>query len=194
MKKNTSRKLKKTFGSGYILIILVLFVVILIKYDFDVSKVEEEFKYKNPSMEDTTESIDNIEKNGKYEVLRVIDGDTILISYNGIKEKVRLIGIDTPESVHPDENRNVEFGKTASDYTKSKLEGKEVSLEFDVQERDKYGRLLAYVYLDGIMFNKTLLKEGYAKLATYPPNVKYVEEFTKIQEKARENKVGIWND
>ena len=194
MKKDISRKLKKTFGSGYILIILVLFVVILIKYDFDVSKVEEEFKYKNSSMEDTTESIANIEKNGKYEVLRVIDGDTIQISYNGIKEKLRLIGIDTPESVHPDESRNVEFGKTASDYTKSKLEGKEVSLEFDVQERDKYGRLLAYVYLDGIMFNKTLLKEGYAKLSTYPPNVKYVEEFTKIQEKARENKVGIWND
>lgn len=115
-----------------------------------------------------------------YKVLRVVDGDTIEVDFNGVEEKVRMIGIDTPESVHPDSDKNTEAGITASEYTKSMLEGKYVTLEFDVQERDMYGRLLAYVYLDGVMFNETLLEEGYAELATYPPNVKYVDRFTEI--------------
>ena len=128
----------------------------------------------------------------QYEVLRVVDGDTIVINYNGNAEKVRLIGIDTPESVHPDNSKNTEEGIKTSNYTKQRLTGKTVGIELDVQERDKYGRILAYVYVDGKMYNKELLELGYAKVATYPPNVKYVEEFTKIQEKARENKVGLW--
>lgn len=127
-----------------------------------------------------------------YTVIRVVDGDTFKINYNGKEESVRLIGVDTPESVHPDAEKNTEFGKTASDFSKNYLEGKEVTLEFDVQERDKYGRLLAYVYLNGIMYNKTLLEEGYAQVATYPPNVKYVDDFTAIQEEARNNKKGLW--
>lgn len=127
-----------------------------------------------------------------YTVKRVVDGDTLKIDYNGKEESVRLIGVDTPESVHPDESKNTEFGKKASEFSKNYLEGKQISLEFDVQERDKYGRLLAYVYLNGIMYNKTLLEEGYAKIATYPPNVKYVDDFTKIQEEARNNKKGLW--
>ena len=127
-----------------------------------------------------------------YTVIRVVDGDTFKINYNGKEESVRLIGVDTPESVHPDAEKNTEFGKTASNFSKNYLEGKEVTLEFDVQERDQYGRLLAYVYLNGIMYNKTLLEEGYAKIATYPPNVKYVDDFTTIQEEARNNKKGLW--
>lgn len=130
-----------------------------------------------------------------YDVLRVVDGDTIVVDFNGTEEKVRLIGVDTPESVHPDSERNSEAGVLASDYTKERLEGKQVELEFDVQERDMYGRLLAYVWLDGVMYNKTLLEDGVANLATYPPNVKHVEEFTAIvearnaQNEAREEQV-----
>ena len=75
-------------------------------------------------------------------VKRVVDGDTLVVDLNGQEERVRLIGVDTPESVHPDDTKNIEAGKIASDFTKSKLEGKEVELEFDVQERDHYGRLL----------------------------------------------------
>lgn len=131
---------------------------------------------------------------GKYKVIRVVDGDTIIVKFNEKEERVRLIGIDTPESVHPDAEKNVEEGKVASEYTKSKLEGKEVALEFDAQERDHYGRLLAYVWINGEMFNKTLLQEGYAQIATYPPNVKYVEEFTQIQKQARENNKGLWSN
>ena len=73
------------------------------------------------------------------------------------------------------------------------LKDKKVKLELDVQERDKYGRILAYVYIDGEMYNKELLKIGYAKIATYPPNIKYVDDFTEIQKQARKNKVGLWS-
>lgn len=113
-------------------------------------------------------------------VVRVVDGDTFVVNYNGVEEYVRLIGVDTPESVHPDSERNTEAGVLASDYTKARLEGKQVELEFDVQQRDMYGRLLAYVYVDGVMYNKTLLEDGVANLVTYPPNVKYVDDFTTI--------------
>ena len=125
-------------------------------------------------------------------VTRVVDGDTIVVSFDGRTERVRLIGVDTPESVHPDQGRNVPYGKVASEFTKSRLEGKEVFLEFDVAERDKYGRLLAYVYIDGAMFNKTLLDEGHAMVATYPPNVKYVDVFTAAQKAARKAGKGLW--
>lgn len=124
-----------------------------------------------------------------HKVKRVIDGDTIELE-NG--EKVRLIGIDTPETVHP--SKDVEYyGKEASDFTKRMLEGKQVEIEFDIQKRDKYGRLLAYVYLeDGTFINAELLKQGYATISTYPPNIKYVDEFTRLQREARENDRGLW--
>lgn len=128
----------------------------------------------------------------KYKVIRVVDGDTIIVEFDGKEERVRLIGIDTPESVHPDGTKNIEEGKIASEYTKAKLEGKEVELEFDVQERDQYGRLLAYVWLGGEMYNKALLSEGYAQIATYPPNVKYVDDFVELQRISKENKKGLW--
>lgn len=129
-----------------------------------------------------------------YAIVRVVDGDTFKIMFNGKEESVRLIGVDTPESVNPDKSKNNEYGKIASDFTKSYLENKEVSLEFDVQERDKYGRLLAYVYIDGEMFNKVLLQEGYAQLDTVPPNVKYVNDFKEIQKEARDNNKGFWGE
>ena len=127
-----------------------------------------------------------------YKVVRVVDGDTIKVNFNGIEESLRLIGIDTPESVHPDADKNIKEGIIASDYTKSMLEGKEVRLEFDVQQRDRYGRLLAYVWLGNKMFNKTLLDEGYAQVSTYPPNVKYVSDFVELERIARENNKGLW--
>jgi len=139
-----------------------------------------------------TERTDISELN-KYEVISVTDGDTFKINYNGEEKKVRLIGVDTPESVSPNKEKNNNYGKEASNYTKKRLEGQYVSIEFDIQETDKYGRFLAYIYLeDGTMYNKELLEKGYAQVATYPPNVKYVEEFEKIQKNARENNIGFW--
>lgn len=121
-------------------------------------------------------------------VTRVVDGDTIVVNFDGKEETVRLIGVDTPESVHPIANKNTEAGFAASEFTTVYLSGKKVNLEFDVQERDQYGRLLAYVYVDGKMFNEKLLQTGYASIATYPPNVKYVDRFTEI-EKNRDHSV-----
>jgi micrococcal nuclease len=127
-----------------------------------------------------------------YVVTRVVDGDTIIVDMDGTEERVRLIGVDTPESVHPDRARNVPYGAVASAFAKDALEGRRVDLEFDAQERDRYGRLLAYVYIDGEMFNKTLLSEGHAQISTYPPNVRYVDTFTQLQTDARERGAGLW--
>lgn len=139
--------------------------------------------------------ISNLSNNldGPYRVDRVVDGDTIILNIDGVKERVRLIGVDTPESVHPNEEKNVEYGEIATAFTESSLEGRDVKLELDVQERDQYDRLLAYVYIGEEMFNKILLEEGHAMVSTYPPNVKYVEEFTALQKQAREEGKGLWN-
>jgi micrococcal nuclease len=158
------------------------------KFTIGVSNKEDE------ESKDVTSNLKEENKSQLYEVVRVVDGDTIVVKYNGVDEKVRLIGIDTPESVHADESKNTEEGVLVSDYTKKMLTDKKVGLEFDVSKRDKYGRLLAYVYLDGEMYNKILLKEGYARVATYPPNVKYVDEFVKLQKEARENNKGLWQE
>lgn len=129
---------------------------------------------------------------GPYPVTRVVDGDTIVVAIAGEENKVRLIGVDTPESVHPDESRNVPYGKISSEFTRNALDGKLVYLEYDVDATDQYGRILAYVWLDDVMFNKTLLMEGHAVLATYPPNVRYVDEFTILQTQARDQGKGLW--
>jgi len=124
-------------------------------------------------------------------VSRVIDGDTIEVQLRGRTEDIRLIGIDTPETVHP--TVGVEcFGPQASDFTKDRLEGKRVRLEYDVERRDRYGRLLAYVWIDGVMFNKTLVAQGFASVSTYPPNVRYVDRFLAAQRAARSSNKGYW--
>ncbi|WP_440604594.1 thermonuclease family protein [Bacillus sp. GB_SG_008] len=125
-------------------------------------------------------------------VLEVIDGDTIKIKLDDKEETVRMILVDTPETKHP--SKPVQpFGPEASDFTKKELSGKQIGLELDAQERDKYGRLLAYVWLDDQLFNGTLLEKGYARVAVFPPNTKYVDQFRKIQDAARNSKTGIWS-
>jgi micrococcal nuclease len=123
-------------------------------------------------------------------VTRVVDGDTIDISpsVEG-RSRVRLIGMDTPEVYFGTQP----YGPEASTFAKRELDEERVSLELDVQKIDPYGRLLAYVYLpDGRMFNETLLEEGYAQVATFPPNVKHVDRFLKAQREAREANRGLW--
>lgn len=130
-------------------------------------------------------------------VSRVVDGDTIEVINNEAKYKVRLIGIDTPETKHP--KKGIEYYRQeASDFTKNALEGRTVYLEFDVGKQDRYKRLLAYVWLDEEetdvrkMFNSILLLEGYSQIMTVPPNVKYVEYFKEYQREARELNRGLW--
>lgn len=133
-------------------------------------------------------------------VTRVVDGDTAEIRLaSGVTEKVRFIGINTPEST----TRHEPYGEEASAFTKQRLGGRTVYLETDVELRDKYGRLLAYVWLDppsssgdgevrAKMFNARLLLDGYAEQATYPPNVRYVDLFAVYAREAREEDRGLW--
>ena len=125
-------------------------------------------------------------------VSRVVDGDTIEISpaINGI-EDVRLIGMDTPETVDPGEEVEP-LGPEASSFAADSLTGQSVGLEFDVEREDQYDRLLAYVYLGGEMFNEVLVEEGYAQVYPYEPNTMYEGRFEAAQEQARAAGIGIW--
>lgn len=135
-------------------------------------------------------------KSGFYPVTHVIDGDTIQVVIDNKKETLRLIGIDTPETVDP--RKPVQcFGKEASAKAKSLLSGKSVRLEADPTqgERDKYQRLLRYVFLEnGTNFNKLMIAEGYAHEYTYNTPYKYQVEFKQAQKEAEANKRGLWAD
>ncbi|MFA5062694.1 MAG: thermonuclease family protein [Candidatus Omnitrophota bacterium] len=135
-------------------------------------------------------------------VTRAVDGDTLVLETG---EKVRLIGIDTPEmhvskKLYRDAQRSKQdvaaiqkLGERSFKFTKNLVEGKRVSLEFDVNKYDKYDRLLAYVFLkDGTFVNAKIVEEGYASLMTYPPNVKYADLFSKLYRQARQNQRGLW--
>ena len=124
-------------------------------------------------------------------VERVVDGDTVVLDGN---EKVRLVGINTPESVDP--RRPVQwYGKEASDFAKSLLQGKRVRMEQDVEKLDRYGRTLGYLRLeDGTFVNLRLVEDGYAFSYPYPPNVKYAAQFRDAEQRAREGKRGLWSD
>ncbi|MFS0554160.1 thermonuclease family protein [Brevibacillus sp. 179-C9.3 HS] len=131
------------------------------------------------------------EANGEMDAVikRVVDGDTFELDSG---EKVRMIGVDTPETVKP--NHPVEpYGKEASNYSKELLTGKQVKLKFDVEPYDKYKRLLAYVYLaDGTFVNEKLIRDGYARIMTIPPNVAQAELFLAAEREAREQNRGLW--
>ncbi len=134
------------------------------------------------------------EQSKAYQVVRVVDGDTIIIDMDGTRERVRLIGLDTPESALADEEQNEPYGEIAAEFTKERLEGESVTLEYDRDQRDGYDRILAYVYVDGNMFNKTLIEEGHAESVAYPPNLRYQEEFDNLEAEAKVNQRGMWGD
>jgi micrococcal nuclease len=126
---------------------------------------------------------------GMFRVAQVIDGDTIELEGGA---RVRYIGVNTPETVHP--TKAVEcFGKEASNYNKQLLAGGIVRLEKDITDTDKYGRLLRYIYLpDGTFVNLQLVANGYAYADTYPPDIAHAQEFVTAQRLARESRLGLW--
>jgi micrococcal nuclease len=127
------------------------------------------------------------------QVVRVIDGDTIQVCcVFGDRVTVRYVGVDTPEIHHP--MKGVErAGKEASEANRKLVDGKTVRLEFDVQQVDRYNRLLAYVFLEeGTFVNAWRVENGYAVVMTIPPNVKHQELFLKLQREAREAGRGLW--
>lgn len=140
---------------------------------------------------DTSSGPDNSEK---VHVDRVVDGDT-LVAKNSDNEqlKVRLIGMDTPETVKP--NTPVQpYGKEASDYSKKHLTNKDVYLEYDKEKEDRYGRTLAYVWLDDkTMFNEELVKRGLAREKYFSPNGKYREVFKQAETQAKNDQINLWS-
>ncbi|MGH8992370.1 MAG: thermonuclease family protein [Acidimicrobiia bacterium] len=128
---------------------------------------------------------------GAVRVVGVVDGDTVEVVAGGRRETVRLLGVDTPETVHP--RRPVEcFGPEASAFTHSRLLGRRVRLEFDRVRRDPYGRLLAYVEVDGYRFNDVLLAGGYATLLVIPPNGAHGRTMLDRELAARRAGRGLW--
>ena len=173
--------LHKPYYSCYIpiqmkkLFIIVFPAILLLLFSPDITNAENKTSFSN---------------NFHY-CSYVIDGDTIIVIIDGKKQKVLLIGVDTPETDGP-YTKEEPFGKEASAFTKKITEGKKVRLEYDRQKRDKYGRLLAYVYLeDGTFLNAELIKQGYAT-AFRKFRFKYRDNFKRYEREARENKRGLW--
>ncbi|MBC2712847.1 MAG: thermonuclease family protein [Desulfosarcina sp.] len=131
----------------------------------------------------------------QYQVLRIVDGDTIVIDYNGTREKIRFLCVNPPESVHPDRKQNIPMGKVASDYTKKRLSGKSVGIELETKTRGRYGRLLAYVFVDGKNFNLELVQQGLSPYYTkYGRSGKYDQAFRDAEKSARDLGLNIWGD
>ena len=124
-------------------------------------------------------------------VVRVVDGDTIHVRIGERVEKVRYIGVNTPELHHPSKGEEP-GGRQAHAANRRLVEGKRVRLELDVQSRDRYGRLLAYVWAGDTMVNAELVRLGYAQVMTVPPNVRHQALFVKLQRAAREAGRGLW--
>lgn len=154
---------------------------------------------KQQTVKETSQNLETAE------VTRVVDGDTIKINLNDEEYSIRMIGIDTPESVHPDQSKNTIFGEKASDFTKSKIEkGQIVYLQKDASNTDKYGRLLRYVWLEmpedtedteeikTKMFNALVIEAGYANAYPYEPDTKLKDLFAQLEQEAKEKNAGLW--
>ena len=148
----------------------------------------------NPDTENNNTTTENSIYKGPYEVVKVVDGDTVKLLIDGETATVRLIGIDTPESVHPDKSKNVPEGTLASDHTKELIEDKFVYIEYGKESHDRYNRILAYVYIDeNTMLNAQILEDGYAEVYTLKPNDKHEKYFSNLEDEARKNNAGLWS-
>lgn len=172
-------------------LLLTLGVVLLI----GLGLFKLEFDDETRVSESPIKKVENMPSFPHFKVANVIDGDTVDLD-NG--ERVRYIGINAPESTDP---KNVQcFGKEATKYNRTLVEGKTVYLEKDTSEKDKYGRLLRYVYLDdpaatssARMVNEMLVEAGYAGSMTIPPDTKYMKRFQAAQVEAKKEGVGLWD-
>ena len=124
-------------------------------------------------------------------VVKVVDGDTIHVQLGGRVEKVRYIGVNAPEVHHPTRGQEP-GGREAAALNRDLVGGREIRIELDVQERDRYGRLLAYVWVGDLMVNAELVRRGYAQVMTVPPNVRHQALFLALQREAREAGRGLW--
>lgn len=180
--------------------------IILLLVNFSACTNHSDISSETQTEIETTEIQKKVELE-EVTLLRIVDGDTVLVKKtSGESIKVRLIGIDTPESVNPDASKNTESGKIASDYLKKELPVQHTYyLEYDSEREDKYGRTLAYLwltddpadtdnkeYVSTYMLNAILLKNGYATTMTIEPNTKYAKMFDEIKNEAKSNNVELW--
>ena len=177
--------------------IIALIFVLVVGIGFGTSQFPvEQIEQTIANTQDDAKSSNDAELQ-QATVERVVDGDTIIVELDGVEQRVRLIGIDTPESVHPDESRNTEAGDVASDHTKSIVKsGDRVYLQKDVSDTDKYDRLLRYVWLEKPtdtnneseiktkMLNAILISEGYAEPKEYEPDTAYADTFERLEKAA----------
>jgi len=149
-----------------------------------------EFDFEKPQFNKNV--LSETSQKTKHLVIQVFDGDTIQIDYFGQKETVRILGIDAPESIFKKEC----FGKEAKGYLKNLIDDKYIYIEFDKtqSERDKFDRLLAYIYLENELINEKMIKDGYAFEYTYNLPYNYMGEFKEAEKFARENDLGLWGE
>lgn len=185
--KKTRKKITISLG-------IIAALIFLIGVYFEIQpKLPREYQlpwFRQPIPEPVVE----IPVYGPYEIVKVVDADTLIVNIDGDHVKVRLIGINAPESVHPDYKKNTDEGAIASQWVKNLLSDEKVYLEYDEKRLDIYDRTLAYVYLSDkeTMLNAYILQEGYAQVCVFEPNVRYSEYFALIEEKAREEEKGLW--
>lgn len=176
-------------------ILFILFSMLFVVNSSCSSKSGKRDRHRSESYNKSATNLD-VPRNGYYPVKKVVDGDTFWVDDGSPKGlKIRLIGVDAPESRNVFKKVIGYFGIEAKQYMTSLIGGKNVKLEYDVDHLDQYGRTLAYVYLeDGTFVNADLVKNGYAMVMTVPPNVKYAEDFVRLQQEARENRRGLWKE
>lgn len=196
-------KNRSILGSVFVLVVSLSFYLFwqgltpLLQNNFlDPNQTSKIFNQENQILSQSNQSSTSASFLGVVKVIKVIDGDTIEVEQNGVSAKVRYIGVNTPETVDP--RRGVQcFGKEASNENKRLVEGKEIILEKDISETDKYNRPLRYVYLklddnSNLFVNDYLVREGFANSSTYPPDVKFSNRFNQAQAEAKENNKGLW--
>lgn len=186
-------------------ILYLSFIILIIGFSYFIYGLVNLFQQQNVPPEGFTVNLPDentnpaptvfVKASESAKVVRVIDGDTIEVDLNGEKKKIRYIGIDTPETVDP--RRAVAcFGKEASNENKKLVENEVVSLEKDISETDQFGRLLRYVYVlkddQNIFVNDYLVRQGFAKVSTFPPDVRFADQFLEAQNEATVNKRGLW--
>jgi len=188
------------FGFGAFVLLVVVILVVPSSDKKEEAQTEQNLPSVSPSVSPvvsnkaTVKATQKPQVSGEYAVVKVVDGDTIDLNINGKVERVRLIGMNTPETVDP--RKPVEcFGKEASNRAKELLTGKSVKIEADPtgDTRDKYDRLLLYIFLgDGTNYAKKMIMDGYAYEYTYDGSYKYQTEFKQAQKYAEDNKLGLW--
>jgi len=182
---------------GLLSVFILFFVIITIFVFPKNNSLKKSDHENNPSLfpSATTQTLgkkseDKLDLNNEgVKVVRAIDGDTIEIEGG---QKVRYIGIDTPETSDPRKPIQC-FGKESADKNRELVEGKKVYLEKDISETDKYGRLLRYVYIDNIFINDYLVRQGFAYSSSYPPDIKYQDQFVNAQDEAMRGSSGLWD-